>query len=184
MVVRSSSETPEIRGEARLERIGERLIAKLPDEASSALPSRGQVAVRAEIEGESFVIVLEPDGRKGHWLPINDPLRDTLRAGHGDRVNFAMQVAVPWPEPRLPEDVAEAFDAAPDIADAWADITTQARWEWVRWINATKVPATRQRRIEVTIDKLRHGSRRPCCFDLSSCTDPEVSKSGKLIEVD
>ena len=31
------------------------------------------------------------------------------------------------------------------------------------------------------IDKLRGGKRRPCCFDLSSCTDPELARSGKLI---
>ena len=57
-----------------------------------------------------------------------------------------------------------------------------ARWEWVRWVGATKNPQTRERRVEVSIDKLRNGKRRPCCFDLSSCTDPELSKSGKLID--
>jgi hypothetical protein len=56
-----------------------------------------------------------------------------------------------------------------------------ARWEWVRWLNATASPATRQRRVEVSISKLDHGKRRPCCFDLASCTDPSVAKSGKLV---
>ena len=55
-----------------------------------------------------------------------------------------------------------------------------ARWEWVRWINSTRVVKTRERRIEVGLSKLEDGKRRPCCFDLSSCTDPELSKSGKL----
>jgi hypothetical protein len=51
----------------------------------------------------------------------------------------------------------------------------------VRWVNATANPTTRQRRVEVSISKLDSGKRRPCCFDLSACTDPRVSKSGKLI---
>jgi hypothetical protein len=57
-----------------------------------------------------------------------------------------------------------------------------ARWEWVRWIKATKNPQTRQRRVEVGISKLRSGKRRPCCFDLASCTDPDLSKNGILEE--
>jgi hypothetical protein len=52
----------------------------------------------------------------------------------------------------------------------------------VRWVNATANPATRQRRIEVGISKLDGGKRRPCCFDLSACTDPAVAKSGKLLD--
>ena len=55
-----------------------------------------------------------------------------------------------------------------------------ARWEWVRWVNATANPATRRRRVEVSISKMEHGKRRPCCFDLSACTDPELAKSGRL----
>ncbi|WP_262426564.1 hypothetical protein [Brachybacterium sp. Z12] len=45
-------------------------------------------------------------------------------------------------------------------------------------------PDTRARRVEVSIDKLRGGKRRPCCFDLSSCTDPELARSGKLMAPD
>ena len=58
-----------------------------------------------------------------------------------------------------------------------------ARWEWVRWVGATKNPDTRAKRVDVSISKLRAGSRRPCCFDLSSCTDPELSKNGKLLGI-
>jgi hypothetical protein len=53
----------------------------------------------------------------------------------------------------------------------------------VRWINATKNPEARRRRVEVGISKLRSGKRRPCCFNLAACTDPDLSKNGKLVEV-
>jgi len=35
--------------------------------------------------------------------------------------------------------------------------------------------------VAVTVSKMRSGKRRPCCFDLASCTDPELSRSGKLV---
>ena len=75
-----------------------------------------------------------------------------------------------------------ALGAAPQIQDLWEDITPMARWEWVRWVNATKDPDTRERRVEVSISKMKSGKRRPCCFNLAACTDPDLSKSGRLVE--
>ncbi|MCC6269685.1 MAG: YdeI/OmpD-associated family protein, partial [Microbacteriaceae bacterium] len=79
-----------------------------------------------------------------------------------------------WPEPDVPDDFRTALTEAADVSKLWVDITPLARWEWVRWIGATKNPETRARRIKVGISKLRSGNRRPCCFDLASCTDPEL----------
>lgn len=167
---------------AQVHQIADRLIVPLPDTASQELPSRGQVAVEAELNGHAFQTVLEPDGRKGHWIALEESLVHALGLADGQDVEGQLTPATAWPEPEVPEDLQSALDGAPDLAETWADITPMARWEWVRWVGATANPATRARRVEVSIDKLRHGKRRPCCFDLSSCTDPELSKSGKLIE--
>ena len=160
--------------------IGDRPIVRLPMDASARLPSRGQVAVTGSINGTGFATVLEPDGAKGHWVTV-DP---AWGATEGDEVVIELQPTKTWPEPSIPSDFRTALDAAPDLDDAWQDITPMARWEWVRWIGATKNPDTRAKRIQVSISKLRAGSRRPCCFDLSSCTDPELAKNGKLLGIE
>lgn len=134
------------------------------------------------INGHAFTTVLEPDGLKGHWIRIEGQLRRSagLRAGEG--VDVSLEVNPDWPEPEVPSDLADALAGAPQaIRELWQDITPMARWEWVRWVNATANPATRQRRVEVTISKMSAGKRRPCCFDLSACTDPALSKGGKLL---
>ncbi|OLT41175.1 hypothetical protein BJF85_24435 [Saccharomonospora sp. CUA-673] len=172
------SATPAITGRGRIEAIGDRLIMRLPAQASLELPSRGQVAVEAMVDGHAFTAVLEPDGRKGHWLAVGEPLGATA----GEVLEFRVRVAAAWPEPEVPEDLRDALDAAPETSGPWQDITPMARWEWVRWIAATRSPQTRARRVAVTVSKLSAGKRRPCCFDLSSCTDPEVARSGKLVE--
>ena len=158
--------------------VAERAIVKLTDAASAELPSRGQVAVAATLNSESLTTVVEPDGMKGHWLDVDGTLQI------GATVDVELTPIKDWPEPQVPQDLRAALAEASDIADVWDDITPMARWEWVRWIGATKNPDTRAKRVDVSIDKLRGGKRRPCCFDLSSCTDPELSKSGKLIDVD
>lgn len=168
--------------EGQVRQIGDRLIIPLPAEASQALPSRGQVAVDAELGGHPITTVLEPDGRKGHWLAVDESLRDALSLEGGEQVAGQVTPTKAWPEPELPEDLGSALEDAPDLSEMWAELTPMARWEWVRWVRATRSPQTRERRIEASISKLRDGKRRPCCFDLSSCTDPELSRSGKLIE--
>jgi hypothetical protein len=131
----------------------------------------------------AFQTVLEPDGRRGHWLKVDKRLRQALALGEGDTVAVEVEPTKDWPEPDIPEDLQTALAGAPDVSEVWEDITPMARWEWVRWINATKNPETRKRRVEVGISKLRSGKRRPCCFDLAACTEPDLAKTGRLVEV-
>jgi hypothetical protein len=173
---------PGIHFEARVQATGGSTILRLPDDASAKLPSRGQVAVTGVMNGHAFQAVLEPDGRRGHWLKVDKELREALAVSEGDTVALNVQPAKDWPEPDIPEDFLAALAGAPDICELWKSITPMARWEWVRWINATKNLQTRERRVDVGISKLRSGKRRPCCFDLAACTDPDLSKNGMLAE--
>ena len=178
-----TTEQATVRFDAELEAIDDTVLVRLPTAASKQLPSRGQVAVRATIGDHEVDTVVEPDGRRGHWLRIDGATRRAATAGPGDTVGVTLEVLPDWPEPQVPGDLAEALEGAPErIREIWADITPMARWEWVRWVGATANEDTRARRVEVSIDKIDHGKRRPCCFDLSSCTDPSVARSGKLRE--
>ena len=181
MNVVSQDGGPTIRFAAEVCAVDRSTIVRLPTAASDRLPSRGQVAVRGSINGHDFRTVLEPDGMKGHWIRVDADLHQATGVGAGDRVQVAVEVRRDWPEPEVPPDLASALAAAPArIRQVWRDITPMARWEWVRWVEATANPATRQRRVDVSISKMDSGKRRPCCFDLSACTDPAVSRNGKL----
>jgi hypothetical protein len=189
---KKSAEGPaSIRFESTLETIGARTILRLPEAASRALPSRGQVAVRGTFAGQAFETVIEPDGEFGHWMNVDAELlgrpgqRPTKLRPAADAEGAAVEVEITptkdWPEPSVPPDLAEALANAPlQIRSLWSAITPMARWEWVRWVNETKNPETRKRRVEVSLSKMSSGKRRPCCFNLASCTDPELARSGKL----
>lgn len=174
--------TSGIRFDATLQQIGSALLLRLPEPASQSLPSRGQVAVQGTLNGHALRTVLEPDGDSGHWMKVE---KRVLKAGGlkaGDTATVELEPVSEWPEPKVPADLDAALVAAPKaIQNLWREITPMARWEWVRWVNATKNPDTRQRRVEVTISKMKSGKRRPCCFNLAACTDPDLSKNGKLL---
>jgi hypothetical protein len=175
---------PTIRFDATLHTIDKWTILRLPEKASRSLPSRGQVAVQGMINGHGFATVLEPDGYFGHWMILNRKLQQTAALGAGDTATLEIESCPDWPEPNVPKDLESALAAAPQkIRDLWKEITPMARWEWVRWVNATQNPDTRKRRVEVSISKMQSGKRRPCCFNLSACTDPNLSKNGRLVEL-
>lgn len=177
------SAVPTIRFDATLYTIDRSTILRLPDQASEKLPSRGQVAVRGTIDGQEFQTVLEPDGKGGHWMKIDEELQEAAGISAGETATLEVESTKDWPEPNVPQDLEAALAAAPQkIQHLWGDITPMARWEWVRWVNATKIPDTRKRRVEVSISKMNSGKRRPCCFNLAACTDPQLATNGRLVE--
>jgi len=116
-------------------------------------------------------------------MRIDGKLRRTAALSAGDTATLEIELRKDWPEPSVPQDLERALAAAPPkIQELWKGITPMARWEWVRWVNATPNPDTRKRRVEVSVSKMTSGKRRPCCFNLASCTDPNVSKNSRLIE--
>jgi len=177
------TEASTIRFDATLYTIDKSTVLRLPEKASAKLPSRGQVAVKGTIDGHRFQTVLEPDGNFGHWMKIDRKLQKSAALTAGEAATLEIESIKEWPEPSVPPDLRTALAAAPQkIQDLWKEITPMARWEWVRWVNATANPDTRKRRVEVSISKMKNGKRRPCCFNLAACTDPDLSKNGRLTE--
>ena len=64
----------------------------------------------------------------------------------------------------MPNDLRKAIDLNPTIKKLWMGITPLARNEWICWVISAKKDETRERRINVGLDKMRKGMRRPCCW--------------------
>ncbi len=169
----------EIRFETDLYEINGWRILRFPNHASEKLPTRGTLMIRGTMNGVDFETALEPDGAGSHWFRVSDALSAEAGAAAGDTVTVIAEPIKLWHEPEVPLDLKDALTAA-GLLDRWGGITVRARWEWIRWIRFTNNPATRQKRIEVTCSKLKAGKNRPCCFDLSRCTETAVSRNGVL----
>jgi hypothetical protein len=173
---------PKIRFQVKLTAIGSQTILRLPEAASSKLPSRGMSMVEGTFNGHAFQVPLEPDGMGSHWLRVSNAMLKAARAEVGDTVSVALEPMALWPEPKVPADLAEALASDPQVRRFWMDITPVARWDWIRWIGSTRNRDTRTIRIEKTLSKLRSGKRAACCFNRSQCTDPSMSRNGVLLE--
>ena len=165
-------------------------ILKLPEEASAELPSRGMTMVSGALNGVPFKTLLEPDGKYGpglkpsHWFRPDEKLLKDAGVAAGDSVQVSLEPTKEWIEPEVPDDVQKALSTSPKAEELWNDITPMARWDWIRWVRAVKTSETRQKHLEVMLDKLNKGMRRPCCFNRSLCSEPYVSKNWALLDPD
>lgn len=174
--------------ETKLFKIKDWTILHLPFEASVQLPSRGMTMVAGTLNGVPFSALLEPDGKywpgKGssHWFRPENKLLKEAGAKAGDTVKVTLEPTTDWIDPEVPSDMKKAIVANKNNHKLWNDITPLARWDWVRWVRAVKTEETRKKHIDVMIDKLSRGERRPCCFNRNLCSEPYVSKNWQLLE--
>jgi hypothetical protein len=142
----------------------------LPSAASKQLRSRSMVSVKGTINDHPILTTLQPDGKGGHWLKIENKTRRAAKLESGDEVSLCLKQleACEEPEPKVPPDLRKALtQAQPKAREIWADITPVARRDWIHWITSAKQAQTRERRIQTACDMLAKGKRRACCFDRS-----------------
>ncbi len=177
-----------IQFETKLTEINGWTILHLPESASAQLPSRGMTMVAGTLNEIPFKAVLEPDGRYGqgkkpsHWFRPTQELLNDARAKAGDTVRISLEPTKEWIEPEVPDDLKKALSGSPKAEALWNSITPIARWDWIRWIRAVKTVETRVKHIQVALDKLNKGMRRPCCFNRSLCSEPAVSHNWVLLD--
>lgn len=139
----------------------------LPHDASAKLPRRGRTSIVGAINGQAFEATLQPDGKKSHWLRIDEQLLQASGASMGDDAQFEVSTLEEEPEPEVPDDLSQALKAASEARATWDATTTVARVDWIHWITSAKQAKTRAKRISDACDMLAKGKKRVCCFDPS-----------------
>src|SRR5260370_42425153 len=81
---------PKIRIQAKLAALGSQTILRLPEAASSKLPSRGMSMVEGTFNGHAFQAPLEPDGMGSHWFRVTNTMLKAARLEAGTPAQFAL----------------------------------------------------------------------------------------------
>lgn len=176
-----------IQFDAKLFKIRDWTILHLPPEASAKLPTRSMIMVEGTLNNVPFRTLLEPDGVYGigkkpsHWFCPDKTLLENAHAKAGDIIHVLLEPTKEWVEPDVPQDVENALRTSSKAKEIWNDITPSARWDWIRWVRAVKTDETRKKHLDVMLDKLNKGMRRPCCFNRNMCSEPYVSKNWTLL---
>ena len=166
--------------QAKLIPAASRLIIRLPGEISLGLPSRGIIMIAGKMNEQPFQTVLEPDGLGSHWFSVDKTLLEAVQAEACDTVTLFFHPSNNWIEPVIPADFKKTLQSTGQVWSLWQKLNPRDRWDWVRWVRSAKQEKTRAARITAACDMLQNGKKRPCCFNRTLCTVPDVSHNGVM----
>ncbi|MEK9712328.1 MAG: YdeI/OmpD-associated family protein [Thalassolituus sp.] len=138
-----------------------------PADVSGILPRRGRVSAQISLNGYKFIALLEPDGKKSHWLRLSKEILNAAQVVFNSEVAISVSAVEQEPEPVVPDDVWQALEGTSDALKTWQQTTAIARLDWIHWIVSAKQDKTRSKRISDMCNMLEEGKKRVCCFDTS-----------------
>ena len=115
---------------------------------------KGQVKVKAIIDGVLYRGSLAKMNTDCHIMGITQSIRQLIKKGRGDKVHIILEKDDAERIIEIPEDLMKRFDELPRIKDVYEQLSYTAKKEIAVSINEAKKTETRNRRIEKTIDIL------------------------------
>ena len=123
--------------------------------------TKGQVKVKATIDGHPYRGSIANMGTGCHCLGILKDIRKAIGKKPGDTVHITLERDTEERIIEVPDDLAKAFAANPDAKARFDAFAYTPRKEYVRWIEEAKKAETRTARVEKAIEKIREGKKDP-----------------------
>jgi hypothetical protein len=134
-----------------------------PFSVEAVFGTRGQVKVRGtySYQGRNaeFRSSLMPVGDGAHYIVVNRQLREAIGAAAGDMIQVTMERDTEARRVNVPPELQALLDAQKGAAAVWAGLSYSHQKEYVDWISEAKTAATRQKRLEGTLERLLAGKR-------------------------
>jgi hypothetical protein len=114
-----------------------------------------QVKVKALFDGAvEYRGSLVKMGTPRHILIITKDVRYLLGKTFGDEIHVEIQKDTEPREVILPDDVSAILQANPKAGNFFESLSFTDKKEFIRWIDMTKNPETRERRKKIFLEKL------------------------------
>lgn len=98
---------------------------------------------------------------KGEFLVgLSREVREGAGVQAGDSVTLSLALDTAPREVEVPEALAKALDANPEVKEAFERLAFTHRKEFARWVAEAKRPETRDRRVEQAVEMIRAGQTR------------------------
>ena len=91
------------------------------------------------------------------YVGVNRAVKAATGVDAPDRVRVRMELDTEARRVSVPRDLAEALAADPAAKKTFASMSFTHRREYVEWVEETRRPETRSRRIAATVARVRDG---------------------------
>ncbi len=130
----------------------------VPDDVVEALGTGKRPSVRVTIGGYTYPTTVARMGGR-YLVPLSAENREAAGVSAGDEVDVEIELDTVPREVTVPPDLAEALAKDDRAREFFDSLACSHRKEWVRWVEDTKRPQTRESRIGQTVTALTEGRR-------------------------
>lgn len=132
----------------------------VPFNVQEAYGTRGQVPIRATIDGFPYQGSLTPMGDGQHVLIVLKIIRGAIGKTWGETVHVKLARDTAPRTIEVPDDFVAAMAAVPGLREKFEAMAYSHRREYVQWIERAKKYETRQRRLEEAVTMIQAGKKR------------------------
>lgn len=126
-------------------------ILEVPERITKAVGRRGPIPMEALLNRSADLQAsLVPMGGGRHWIQLNARIRAELDIKAGDRVRVELTVPERPTALPLPDDLRDALREA-DLQETFAKFPVGKQNHIILWIEESKRPETREKRVGITI---------------------------------
>ncbi len=140
-----------------------------PFNVNEVFGTKGIVPVRGTLNGHPFRASLRPllpefcepqrpADSECHFIMVNKKMREAAGLELGKPVQVVLEADTEERIVEVPPDLAAAFSADVAAGAAYEKLAKSRRYEFVSWLNGTKNPGTRQKRIAGILEMLAAGT--------------------------
>jgi hypothetical protein len=126
----------------------------MPFNALEVYGKASRIPVNAMIDGLTFRTTLLP-GSDGHYIVINDTMREATGKGVGDSVTVELDVDDRPREVTVPVDIQQALHKDKKAMELYLALAYSHRKRYIEWVEGAKKAETRARRVERLINELK-----------------------------
>jgi hypothetical protein len=132
---------------------------RVPGTVVDALGGGKRPAVTVDLDGYAYRSTVAPMGGEW-WLGVNSEHREASGFRAGDEVTVSLALDTAPRELEIPSELAAALLAAPDAKAFFDGLSYSNKRVFTLSVEGTNNPATKARRIEKAITRMREGRVR------------------------
>jgi hypothetical protein len=133
---------------------------KFPYNVQEVYGAKGQVKVKAWIDGVFYRGSLAAMGYRFHCLGVTQSIRKQIGKQPGDNVHIVLERDIEERVINIPEDLLELLNQNTELKTYFDSLAFSHKREYVNWIFQAKKNDTRQNRLQKTIEMLTNKKRK------------------------
>lgn len=131
------------------------IVARVPFDVAKQWGARGHLRVQGEINGFSFRSTLFPTGKGEHFFIVNKKMQAGGKAAPGLRAKFRLEPDTTPRKPAAPpEELLRELGQSKRLLKFYESLNPSWRKYIGQWVGQGKHESTRQRRAELTAERL------------------------------